>query len=82
LGLLALSATRSASATSGAAFGIGPRTLALANAGATLGTGYEAAFENPAQLAQEFGHQALEIHAPLKGITGGSSSQTRAILYA
>ncbi len=51
LGLLALSATRPANATSGAVFGIGPRTLALAGAGATLGAGYEAAFENPAQLA-------------------------------
>jgi phospholipase/carboxylesterase len=30
-----------------------------------------------AQLAQQFAHQALEIHAPLKGITGGSPRQTR-----
>jgi hypothetical protein len=51
LGLLALSVTCPAVATPGATFGIGPRTLAFSGAGASLGTGYEAAFENPAQLA-------------------------------
>jgi hypothetical protein len=54
LGLLALSLSlaRPASATSGSVLGIGPRTLALAGSGATLPMGYEAAFENPAQLAE------------------------------
>ncbi len=52
LGLAALGAAHPAGATSGSIFGIGPRTLALAGAGATLQTGYEASFENPAQLAQ------------------------------
>lgn len=41
----------SAHATSGSLSGIGPRTQALAGAGAALDVGYEAAFQNPAGLA-------------------------------
>jgi hypothetical protein len=52
LGLFALCAAPEAQATSGAAFGIGPRALALAGAGATMNTGYEASLTNPAELAQ------------------------------
>jgi len=52
LGLFALAVPCPARATSGSVLGIGPRTLALAGAGATLPSGYEAAFENPAELAQ------------------------------
>jgi long-chain fatty acid transport protein len=40
-----------ARATTGTVFGVGPGTRAWAGAGATQGSGYEAAFQNPASLS-------------------------------
>jgi hypothetical protein len=52
LGLTWLLAAEPAPATSGAIFGVGPRSLALGGAGASVRTDYEAAFENPAALGE------------------------------
>jgi hypothetical protein len=51
LALLAITLARGASATPASISGPGPRTQALAGAGAALDVGYEAAFQNPAALA-------------------------------
>ena len=49
--LLTTLQTAGAHATSASISGVGPRTQALAGAGASLDVGYEAAFQNPAALS-------------------------------